>query len=212
MFLTSPCTEYATTSRRDTLPYDLPLPNSPSFLTSQHDYKQVTSHVSGTIKEMSFNPLYGDHSAPSKTFDPPLPALPQPTNGQPIYPHNKITLPSTLPPVYEQISVKQDTKLAANPQYGAVGGANGATPNPQYVSSPSLDKASVEASGHMYASLQEPGALPVQQKLSSQYAQPYEHVRVLQPPAVEGVVITTDDNVSYNVSPTASAVSPQKSP
>ena len=196
-------------NRRDTLPYDLPLPHSPNSLTSNHDYKQVPPHVSGTIKEMSFNPLYGDHSAPAKLFDPPLPSLPQPSNGGP---HDTITLPSNPPPVYEEVTAaKQAAKLAANPQYGGVGGgANGATPNPQYGFPQIRDKPAAEE--HMYASLHEPGPLSGQQKLSSQYAQPYEHVQ-LSPKAVapERVDISTDDNVSYNVSPASSAASPQKS-
>ena len=190
------------------------MPHSPISVTSSHDYKQIPPPLPGNIKEMSFNPLYGDHSAPPlSTFEPPLPCLPQrlPSNGSgPQSPHETITLPSNLPPVYEEISLaKAAAKLAANPQYGAVGGANGATLNPQYGSTQAQDK-----DEHMYASLKEPGALPrAPPKLvvptSSQYAMPYEHVR--QPRPVEGVAITTDDNVSYNVSPASSTTSPQKS-
>ena len=202
------CTEYHV-SRRDTLPHSLHLPHSPSSPSSTHDYKQVPPHVTGTIKEMSFNPLYGD--APPQTFDPPLPSPPQSSNG---HAHDTITLPSNLPPVYEEVSAaRQAAKLAANPQYGAVGGAkgggaNGATPNPQYSTSPGgrLEKPAPEE--HMYASLKEPGVVTAQQK---QYAQPYEHVQSSKAPPPGGVVIKTDDNVSYNASSNASVSSPQKS-
>ena len=150
---------------------------------------------------MSFNPLYGDLDAPPKTFDPPLPSLPQPVNGQPFSPHATVVPSSALPPVYEEVSAskqaaKQAAKLAANPQYGAVGGANGATPNPQYGSSQGLEKPPDNTGDHMYASLKEPVAMTEKQKLSLQYAQPYEHVQSPRKPEPEGVVIVTSPQKS----------------
>ena len=201
--------------RHDTLPHGLHVPHSPTSPTTSHDYKQVTHHSTATIKEMSFNPLYGD-APPQKIIDPPLPSVP--SNGNAV--HDTITLPSDLPPVYEEVSAaKQAAKLAANPQYGAVGGANGGTLNPQYSTPPGvLNKPPGE--DHMYASLKEPGHLSTDQKMTSlQYAQPYEHVRLPNnpggvvnssqtPPTTEGVTISTNNNVSYNVPSTSP---PQKS-
>ena len=54
--------------RRSTLPSGLHVPHSPSSPSYSHDYKQVPPHVTGNIKQMSFNPLYGD--TPAMTFDP----------------------------------------------------------------------------------------------------------------------------------------------
>ena len=62
----------------------------------------------------------------------------------------------------------------------------------------------------MYASLKEPVAVSEKQKLSQQYAQPYEHVQSPRKPEPEGGVIVTEDNVSYNAPSTVSS-SPQKS-
>ena len=212
--------------RHSTLPRRLPVPRSPASPAYSHDYKQVPPpHVSGTIKEMSFNPLYGDAGAP--TFDPPLPSIPHgAANG------DSITLPSHVrPPLYEEVAAsRRAAKLAANPKYGAVGGANGATPNPQYGAPPSQQVTRQSNEEHMYASLKDPRQLSPTQTQSLQYAQPYEHVAsshapppsegvaapyALPSPAIPpgGVVILTDDNVSYNASPPLSSVdSPHKSP
>ena len=207
--------------RHSTLPRGLRVPHSPVSPAYSHDYKQVPPHVSGTIKEMSFNPLYGDAGAP--TFDPPLPSIPrEAANGG-----DSITLPSDVrPPLYEEVSARRAAKLAANPQYGAVGGTNGATPNPQYGATPTQQLARSSNEEHMYASLHDPKQLSPQQKLSLEYAQPYEHVTSSHatpptggvaipqaPPPPQGVVILTDDNVSYNATSTLSSFdSPQKSP
>ena len=239
--------------RHSTLPRGLPVPRSPAFPAYSHDYKQVPPpHVSGTIKEMSFNPLYGDAGAPN--FDPPLPSIPHgAANGE------SITLPShDRPPLYEEVAAsRRAAKLAANPKYGAVGGANGATPNPQYGAAPSQQVMRQSNEEHMYASLKDPRQLSPTETASLQYAQPYEHVASSHaPPPSEGVaapyappspggvaapyalpspggvaapyalpspggvaippggvVILTDDNVSYNASPPLSSVdSPHKSP
>ena len=114
-------------------------------------------HVTGNIKQMSFNSLYGD--APATTFDPPLPSLPRVANGG-----ESIILPSDLPPpLYEEVSAsRKAAKLAANPQYGAVGGANRATPNPQYGSLPGKLLAPLTEE-HMYASLKDPSHLQTSQ-------------------------------------------------
>ena len=215
--------------RRSTLPRGLHVPHSPASPAYSHDYKQVPPpHVSGTIKEMSFNPLYGDAGAP--TFDPPLPLIPHgAANGG-----DSITLPShDRPPLYEEVSAsRRAAKLAANPQYGAVGGSNGATVNPQYGAPPSQQLTKSGNEEHMYASLKDPAALSPTQKQSLQYALPYEHVasshtpsegvpapyalpspvaKMHAPPPQEGgVVILTDDNVSYNASPPLSSL--DKSP
>lgn len=195
--------------RRSTLPSGLNIPRSPNSPAYSHDYKQVPPHVAGNIKEISYNPLYGD--APATTFDPPLPSLPRTANGE------SITLPSDAPPpLYEEVSAsRRAAKLAQNPQYGAVGGANGATPNPKYEAPPTNLSAAGANEEHMYASLHEPSQL-VSPQHSLQYAQPYEHVQSSQaPPTVApptgGVAILTDDNVSYNPSPPPSVESPKES-
>ncbi|CAI8046162.1 hypothetical protein GBAR_LOCUS25513 [Geodia barretti] len=178
--------------RHSTLPRRLPVPHSPASPAYSHDYKQVPPpHVSGTIKEMSFTP------------------------------HSMVA------------ASRRAAKLAANPKYGAVGGANGATPNPQYGAPPSQQVTRQSNEEHMYASLKDPRQLLPTQTQSLQYAQPYEHVASSHaPPPSEGVaapyalpspggvaippggvVILTDDNVSYNASPPLSSVdSPHKSP
>ncbi|CAI8046164.1 hypothetical protein GBAR_LOCUS25513 [Geodia barretti] len=148
---------------------------------------------------------------------------------------DSITLPSHVrPPLYEEVAAsRRAAKLAANPKYGAVGGANGATPNPQYGAPPSQQVTRQSNEEHMYASLKDPRQLLPTQTQSLQYAQPYEHVASSHaPPPSEGVaapyalpspggvaippggvVILTDDNVSYNASPPLSSVdSPHKSP
>ena len=187
--------------RRSTLPSGLHVPHSPASPSYSHDYKQVPPHVTGNIKQMSFNPLYGE--APATTFDPPLPSLPRVANGG-----ESITLPSDLPPpLYEEVSAsRKAAKLAANPQYGAVGGANGATPNPQY-GPPPRKLVAPPTEEHMYASLKDPSHLQtsrLEQQTALQYAQPYEHVQsshappTLAPPTTEGVAILTEDNVSYS--------------
>ncbi|CAI8002957.1 hypothetical protein GBAR_LOCUS3513, partial [Geodia barretti] len=212
--------------RHSTLPRGLLVPRSPASPAYSHDYKQVPPpHVSGTIKEMSFNPLYGDAGAP--TFDPPLPSIPHgAANG------DSITLPSHVrPPLYEEVAAsRRAAKLAANPKYGAVGGANGATPNPQYGAPPGQQVTRQSNEEHMYASLKDPRQLSPTQTQCLQYAQPYEHVASSHaPPPSEGVaapyalpspggvaippggvVILTDDNVSYNASPPLSSA--HKSP
>ena len=185
--------------RRSTLPSGLNVPRSPNSPAYSHDYKQVPPHVTGNIKEISYNPLYGD--APATTFDPPLPSLPRTANGE------SITLPSDAPPpLYEAVSAsRRAAKLAQNPQYGAVGGVNGATPNPKYKAPPTNLLAGANEE-HMYASLSQ----LVSPQHSLQYAQPYEHVQSSQAPPTGGVAILTDDNVSYNPSPPPSVESPYR--
>ena len=167
--------------------------------------------------------LYGDSGAP--TFDPPLPSIPHgAANGG-----DSITLPShDRPPLYEEVSAsRRAAKLAADPQYGVVSGSNGATVNPQYGTAPSQQLTKSGNEEHMYASLRDSAALSPTQKQSLQYALPYEHVASSHtpsegvpapyalpspvertnalPPQEDGVVILTDDNVSYNTSPPLSS-------